>query len=79
MADPSKSLISENEISMRSYLIWEAEGRPTGRDVEHWLRAEAELGKEMREANERLTAVVASKSRASDSRGDRPQTTTAKR
>ena len=27
----------------RAYAIWESEGRPHGRDTEHWLRAENEL------------------------------------
>ncbi|HHK73560.1 MAG TPA: DUF2934 domain-containing protein [Rhizobiales bacterium] len=27
-------------ISEAAYLIWEAEGRPHGRDMEHWLKAE---------------------------------------
>ena len=27
----------------RAYLLWEKEGRPQGRDVELWLKAEAEL------------------------------------
>ena len=31
------------EIAKRAYSSWELEGRPTGRDIEHWLRAEAEL------------------------------------
>lgn len=31
------------QIGKRAYQIWEEEGRPEGRDVEHWLRAEAEL------------------------------------
>jgi hypothetical protein len=26
----------------RAYQIWESEGRPHGRDVQHWLQAEAE-------------------------------------
>ena len=26
----------------RAYAIWEAEGRPEGRDLDHWLRAERE-------------------------------------
>ena len=30
---------SEEEISARAYEIWEAEGRPEGRDKEHWFRA----------------------------------------
>ena len=31
------------EIAELAYKFWEAEGRPTGRDMAHWLRAEAEL------------------------------------
>jgi hypothetical protein len=31
-------------IARRAYEIWEGEGRPHGRDREHWLRAEAEVG-----------------------------------
>jgi Protein of unknown function (DUF2934) len=27
----------------RAYMLWEQEGRPEGRDMEHWLKAEAEL------------------------------------
>ena len=30
-------------IAKRAYAIWESEGRPSGRDFEHWLRAEAEI------------------------------------
>jgi hypothetical protein len=30
-------------IQRRAYELWEAEGRPSGRDREHWLRAEAEI------------------------------------
>ena len=31
------------EIAKRAYSIWEQEARPTGRDLEHWLCAEAEF------------------------------------
>lgn len=31
------------EIAKRAYSIWETEGRPNGRDLEHWFRAEGEL------------------------------------
>lgn len=34
---------SYQQIAMRSYLIWEEEGRPHGQDVDHWLQAETEL------------------------------------
>jgi hypothetical protein len=33
----------EQAIQERAYLIWIEEGRPEGRDVEHWLRACGEL------------------------------------
>jgi hypothetical protein len=31
------------EIERRAYELWEAEGRPGGRDQSHWYRAEQEL------------------------------------
>jgi hypothetical protein len=33
----------ERDIRERAYTIWEQEGHPVGKDVEHWLRAEAEM------------------------------------
>ena len=42
MSEPGRS---ENEaIARRAYEIWEAEGRPHGRDREHWEAAAKELG-----------------------------------
>lgn len=38
--------VSAEEVQFRSYLIWEKEGRPFGRDQEHWFRAQAELAEE---------------------------------
>ena len=35
--------ISEEAIRKRAYHIWEREGRPQGRDFEHWLQAQVEL------------------------------------
>ena len=32
-----------DEIARCAYLIWEREGRPTGREMQHWLEAEAQL------------------------------------
>lgn len=31
-------------IRERAYLLWEAAGRPSGRDLDYWLQAEASLG-----------------------------------
>jgi hypothetical protein len=36
----------EETIRERAYLIWIEEGRPEGRDVEHWRRARGELDSE---------------------------------
>jgi hypothetical protein len=33
----------EQAIRERAYQIWEAEGRPDGKELGHWLRAEAEV------------------------------------
>jgi Protein of unknown function (DUF2934) len=38
MAADSKQAIRE-----RAYAIWEEEGCPLDRDLDHWLRAEAEI------------------------------------
>ncbi|HYP36357.1 MAG TPA: DUF2934 domain-containing protein [Stellaceae bacterium] len=42
----------EHRIRERAYAIWEEEDRPEGKDREHWLRAEAEIAAEERDAAE---------------------------
>lgn len=32
-----------DQIRQRAYDIWQREGRPVGREVDHWLNAAAEL------------------------------------
>jgi hypothetical protein len=32
-----------DEIAAYAYKLWEAEGRPDGRDLDHWLQAKAHL------------------------------------
>ena len=34
---------TKHEIRARAQAIWEQNGRPSGRDVEFWLQAEAEI------------------------------------
>jgi Protein of unknown function (DUF2934) len=34
---------NEQAVRERAYSIWEEEGRPEGRHLDHWLRAEAEI------------------------------------
>lgn len=38
------------DIATRAYAIWEQEGRPDGRNIEHWHRAERELSTPSRDA-----------------------------
>lgn len=33
----------ENEIAERSYQIWEREGKPEGKHLQHWFQAISEL------------------------------------
>ena len=35
--------ISEDSIRERAYKIWEREGRPHGREYDHWVQARVEL------------------------------------
>jgi hypothetical protein len=37
---------NDDQIRERAYLIWASEGRPHGRDLDHWLRANWELEQE---------------------------------
>lgn len=39
------SRVTEDDVARRAYEFYLAEGKPDGRHVEHWLRAEAELGR----------------------------------
>ncbi len=34
---------TNEEISTYAYYLWEADGRPPGRDLDHWLQAKAQL------------------------------------
>jgi hypothetical protein len=45
----------EHRIRERAYANWEQEGRPDGKDREHWLRAEAEIAAEEHDAAEEAT------------------------
>jgi hypothetical protein len=38
---------SEEQIRIRSYHLWESEGRQDGKSQEYWLRAKAELEAEL--------------------------------
>ena len=52
---PAKSSLRA-EIERRAYELWEAEGRPGGRDQSHWYRAEQELAQARGRAAKRTSA-----------------------
>lgn len=54
---PNVMVPSEEAIRIRSYQIWEREGRPDGCAQEHWARAKAELEAEMKAASMAGTAA----------------------
>lgn len=38
-----QAALNEAAIRQRAYAIWEDEGRPHGRDWDHWLKASQEI------------------------------------
>jgi len=42
----ANQIIDHEAIRRRAYEIWEAEGRPEGREQEHWIQAQRELCEE---------------------------------
>jgi hypothetical protein len=53
-----QAAIDEGAIRQRAYAIWEAEGRPHGREWDHWLRAAEELGETAPPARPRRATQV---------------------
>lgn len=41
--DSPQRQLNPEDVAACAYLIWEKEGRPHGRDAEHWFQAEAML------------------------------------
>jgi hypothetical protein len=50
-------------IAQRAYELWEIEGRPVGRDLEHWLRAEAEIATNGRKPRARRSNTAVERAR----------------
>jgi len=42
----------EERVRHRAYRIWQQEGRPEGRDIDHWEQAEQEIEREDKLAQE---------------------------
>jgi hypothetical protein len=47
-------MVSEELIRQRSYKIWQREGRPEGKALEHWLKAKTQLEREQSKRNSQI-------------------------
>lgn len=69
----------ERRIRDRAYRIWEEEGQPAGRDVDHWLRAAQEIAAEAHgssgpdKATDKATPPAAETAEAKPSKAKRPR------
>jgi hypothetical protein len=45
IASGDGQIANEQAIRERAYAIWEEEGRPEARHLDHWLRAKAEINR----------------------------------
>jgi Protein of unknown function (DUF2934) len=54
----------EQDIKNRAYAIWEAEGRPEGRHLDHWRQATAAAKKEAQSAPGEAAPVEAAPAEA---------------
>jgi hypothetical protein len=44
-SQPARWNAPQSQVAEAAYYIWEKEGRPGGRELDHWLRAEHEVRK----------------------------------
>lgn len=67
------SMIDEDKIRARAYELWEREGRPAGREHDHWEQAKWELlGEAARKGNGSGGRVVAESGSLTSAHGDVP-------
>ena len=55
---------SEEHIRVRAYHLWEANGRPEGRDLEFWTQAQQALNSSSKHVSRRTRAPVTGKGEA---------------
>ena len=63
---------NESKIGLLAYQLWEEAGRPSGRDLEFWLTAEAQLGA----ASKSVTSPSTNSAASADSRNPNGKQTT---
>ena len=65
---PTETHVTEEMIRKRAYHIWESKGRPRGRDLEHWLEAQAiELAERAKEAAKHAAGEMVAEKAAAES------------
>jgi Protein of unknown function (DUF2934) len=47
MTDGEKNASPEESVRARAYALWEEEGKPDGKHLEHWRRAASETAPEL--------------------------------
>jgi hypothetical protein len=57
----------QTEVTDRAYQLWEKAGRPEGRDLEFWVQAEAQVGKEAAQTVAAPAGVIYRLARNADS------------
>jgi hypothetical protein len=67
--------MEQEEIRCLAYSIWEKEGYPHGRHIEHWLRAETIWHSQFREENNERKTPPQKEKRASRREPARKRTT----
>ena len=67
----------ETWIRERAYAIWEQEGRPAGRENQHWYQAACEVGDSAAFDMPASKPATRSKSPAAKGRGAKPRKTDA--
>jgi Protein of unknown function (DUF2934) len=67
----------EERIRTRAYELWEAEGRPGGREVEHWLQAAQEVAAANGESRVTAAAPPARRTRSATGGSTARRTATA--
>jgi hypothetical protein len=64
----------EERIRSRAYELWESEGRPHGREIDHWLQAVQELAAEKERSTVGVATAPARKPRSVSATAAKPTT-----
>jgi hypothetical protein len=63
----------EELVRARAYALWESEGRPAGRDAEHWRLSEAEMRRALTQVEAETEAAKPAKPKPAKLQADKPK------